>query len=70
MSLHQVQLDGESARATVLGVWPDATSTYVGTTKAQVYDTASGVILGEAESSEFAVEHAWLAAARSTQGQT
>jgi hypothetical protein len=65
MALHQVQMDGSAARAVVRELWPDATSTYVGPTAAQVYDPASGTILGRVDSDEFAVERAWIAAANS-----
>lgn len=67
MALEQIQLDGEVARVEVRKFWPVATSSYVGATTAEVYDPVTGVVLGSAEASEFAVEHAWIAAARSTQ---
>lgn len=64
MALHQLQIEGDAARREVRLVWPQATSTYLGAITAQVYDPVSGAILGEAEASEFAVEHAWRNAAR------
>lgn len=67
MALEQIQLDGNAARLEVRKVWPAATSTYIGATTAEVYDPATGLVVGRAEASEFAVEHAWVAAARSTQ---
>lgn len=67
MALEQIQLDGQAARLVVQKVWPYATSSYVGARAAEVYDPASGCVLGTAESSEFAVEYAWVAAAISTQ---
>lgn len=63
MAIQQIQHDGDAARLRVRQVWPGATSTYTGAYSAQVYDEASGTVLGEAEAAEFAVEHAWVNAA-------
>jgi hypothetical protein len=65
MALNQVQLDGEKARETVKQLWPNATSSYTGAFTAEVYDPTSGKVLGQAEATEFAVEHAWIDAANS-----
>lgn len=67
MALEQIQIDGDAARVEVRKVWPAATSTYVSATAAEVYDAATGVVLGRVECSEFSVERAWVEAARSTQ---
>lgn len=67
MTLHQAQLDGNTARATVRKRWQNATSSYIGATSAEVYDPASGTVLGQAEADEFVVELAWVAAARASQ---
>lgn len=67
MPLHQIQIEGAQARSEVRRGWPEATSTYTDTHAAQVYDAATGAVLGEAIALEFSVEHAWLAAARGTQ---
>lgn len=64
MALHTIEIDGEVARSVVRFAWPHATSAYVGANMAQVYDADSGFVLGEAECSEFAVEQAWIAAAK------
>ncbi|MFK4706184.1 hypothetical protein ABIC83_003023 [Roseateles asaccharophilus] len=64
MPITQIETDGEYARDVVRGVWPNASSMYTGPSSAQVYDPASGAVLGEAKSEEFVVEHAWVAAAR------
>lgn len=63
MAVHQAELDGNKAREKVRRLWPNATSSYTGATSAEVYDPASGVVLGQAEAEEFVVEHAWVAAA-------
>lgn len=63
MALQQVQIDGDVARTLVRERWPHATSSYTGATAAEVYDPGSGVVLGEANALEHAVEHAWIAAA-------
>jgi hypothetical protein len=67
MALNQAQLDGAVARAVVRQRWPNATSSYVNTTAAEVYDPSSCTILGEATALEHAVEHAWIAAAANVQ---
>lgn len=63
MALEQVQLDGDVARSQVRQAWPNATSIYTGAYAAQVYDEHTGRVLGKAEATEFAVEHAWVNAA-------
>jgi len=67
MPLNQIQLEGDAARLAVRQRWPAATSTYIGTCAAQVYDPQSGAILGRAQADEFSVEHAWVAAASCVQ---
>ncbi len=66
MPLHQIQIEGAHARSEVRRGWPEATSTYTDTHAAQIYDAATGAVLGEAIAQEFSVEHAWIAAARGT----
>jgi hypothetical protein len=63
MALHQTQLEGDAARDQVRRLWLSATSTYIGAASAEVYVPESGRILGQAESDDFAVEFAWIAAA-------
>lgn len=66
MQLHQIQIEGAQARSEVRRGWPKATSSYTDTHAAQIYDAATGAVLGEANALKFSIERAWVAAARGT----
>lgn len=65
--MHQIQIDGEAARAQVRKAWPEATSAYVGATAAEVYDPVTATVLGRSDACDFSVELAWVEAARFVQ---
>lgn len=64
MAISTIEIEGNKAREIVKAKWPDATSTYTGTTSAEVYDPVTKTVLGTASALEFSVEHAWVDAAK------
>lgn len=59
-----IEIEGARARVAVRQRWPRATSMYTGAISAAVIDDETDEILGKATSTEWSVEHAWIAAAR------
>jgi hypothetical protein len=63
MAISKIEREGGFAREVVRRKWPNATSTYVRVTSAEVYDPETKTVLGTSDADEFSVEHAWVDAA-------